>query len=232
MTARQAVAWRTWLAIVGLATLIEAPGAQYAGRLTDRYPAEWESDRFRVRRLVLAPGTQEAEPAAADSVLVFLTADLEGRMPAVEAVWLPSGPRTLENRGRVRFEATLIELKDGPAGIAGTTPPEARPSTDRVDVWRLIDNARVMVVKQRYAPATSVDPPHFHPQDTVVVYLNGGYKWLPVGQLWDDYMWPTIGWSRASRVSRGDMDMVPANTVHRFGNAGFDPLEFLVIVFK
>ena len=47
------------------------------------------------------------------------------------------------------------------------------------------------------------------------------------------YYWPTIAWSSpAFRVQRGDVDVVPANTLHAFSNAGGDPLEFLTVVLK
>ena len=53
--------------------------------------------------------------------------------------------------------------------------------------------------------------------NAVIVYLHGGYTWLPTAG-WDTY-----------RVRRGDIDVLPANTIHTFGNAGGDPLEFLAI---
>jgi hypothetical protein len=219
-------------AVVGLA--LETQVAAQYGRSLDRYPPEWESDRFRVRRLSIEPRAQLTEPDAADGVLVFLTADLDGRMPPAEAVWQRGGQRTLENRGKVRFEGILIELKDAPPGSVKVTPPEAIASTDRVDVWGLIDNERVLVTKHRYAPVTIVDPPHFHPQDTLVLYLKGGYTWPALEQPRGWYAWPIsiFSWSPAYRVNRGDVDVVPANTLHAFSNAGGDPLEFLVIVPK
>jgi hypothetical protein len=57
-----------------------------------------------------------------------------------------------------------------------------------------------------------------HPEDVVIVYLRGGYAW-PTTDAWG-----------AERVSRGDVDVIPANTFHRPGNAGSDPLELLEIV--
>jgi hypothetical protein len=218
------------VAAVGLA--LEAHAAAQYGRALERYPPEWESDRFRVRRISIEPQRQITEPDAANSILVFLTADLDGRMPPVEAVWQPGGQRTLENRGRVRFEGILIELKDAPVGSVKVTPPEAIAWTDHVDVWRLIDNDRVFVTKHRYPAVTIADPPHFHPQDTLVLYLKGGYTWPAIEQPRGWYGWPMLSWSPAFRVNRGDVDVVPANTLHAFSNAGGDPLEFLVIVPK
>ena len=139
-------------------------------------------------------------------------------MPPAEAMWQPAGPGELENRGSGRVEAVVIELKSVPTSALGVTPPEALPATGGVAASLLIDNQRVMVLKQRYSPtAYPASPWHFHPQDAVVVYLRGGYTWLPYGG-WGPY-----------RVRRGDIDIVPANTLHNFSNAGGDPLEFLVI---
>lgn len=208
--------------------------AQYYRSSVERYPPEWESDQFRVRRIAMAPGAQASDPGPAESVLVFLTATLEGRMPAAEAAWQPAGPRTLENRGRARFDAIVIEVKEGAAPAAPVTPPEAIPSTDLIDIWRLVDNPRVLVTKLRYAPVTSLDPMHFHPRDTLVVYLKGGYVWPAVEQSreWYPYAWPFMRGAPSLRVERGDVDVVPANTFHSFSNAGGDPLEFLAIFVK
>ena len=61
---------------------------------------------------------------------------------------------------------------------------------------------------------------HFHAEDVIVVYLRGGYTY-PGADFWG-----------AVRVGRGDVDVIPANTMHRLANAGSDPLELLVIVPK
>jgi hypothetical protein len=169
---------------------------------------------------------------------VVLTADLDGRMPPAEAIWQPSGPRVLENRGIAPFEAIVIELKDAPATGSGA-PPEATRSSDYAETSPVIDNPRVLVTKLRYAQSTFVDPMHAHPNDTVVVYLNSGYsfKW---GEAKDaGYALPGLDWyapggwfAGPQRVTRADVDVVPANTIHSFGNAGGDPLEFLAVLLK
>lgn len=208
--------------VLGLVILAETPApAQYPQRsLATRYESGWENDRVRVRTISVEPGAQALPDSDADRVLVFLTADLQGRMPQADAIWQPAGERELENRGRARVDAVVIELKNAPPG-SGVTPPEALPGTGAVDVRLLIDNPRVTVTKQRYsASAYAAGPRHFHPQDAIVVYLRGGYTWLPYGG-WGPY-----------RVLRGDIDIVPANTFHAFGNAGGDPLEFLAIFLK
>jgi quercetin dioxygenase-like cupin family protein len=191
--------------------------AQYERRVSDPLPHDWENDWMRLSRISTEPGAGLAG-SSADRVVVYLTADPEGRMPLAEAVWQPAGSGDLQNRGRARVEALAIELKEMPAGIPSGTPPEVLPVSYRADVWTLIDNSRVLVTKHRYAPATYVDPLHFHAADILVVYLRGGYTW-PAVASWGSY-----------RVRRGEVDVVPANTFHTLGNAGADPLEFLVIM--
>ncbi len=202
-------------------TLAAGDGGQYLERYrVNRSPAEWENDVFRVRRLAIAPRAQAPAPADDDRVLIFLTAGLDGRMPAAEAVFEPRGSRPLDNQGIAQFEAISIGLKDATNGRANVTPPEAFPLHDVTDVRTLIDNPRVLVLKVRYRSNVYGGPQHFHPKDTVVVYLGGGYTWSVSG-MWGSY-----------RVSRGDVDLVPAYTLHSFGNAGSDPLDMLLIVPK
>jgi quercetin dioxygenase-like cupin family protein len=193
--------------------------AQYSQpSLTNRYEAGWENDLVRVRTISVEPGAQMSAQADTDRVLVFLTADFNGRMPAAEAIWQSAGTRELQNRGNLRVDAVVIELKNAPANAVGVTPPEALPSTEGVDARVLIDNPRVLVTRLRYAlDAYATGPWHFHPQDAVMVYLRGGYTWLPQG-----------GWG-SQHVRRGDMDVVPANTFHILSNPGGNPLEFLMI---
>jgi hypothetical protein len=58
---------------------------------------EFEDDWVRVLRVSLDPGEKTAVQEHLDGVLVFLTADLEGRMPPAEALWQPAGSRVKEN---------------------------------------------------------------------------------------------------------------------------------------
>jgi len=206
--------------VLGVAILTGAPaGAQYPQpSLATRYGSGWENDRVRVRTISVEPGAPAFQHTDVDRILVFLTADLQGRMPQADAIWQPAGTRELENRGSLRVEAVVIELKNAAPGTSGATPPEALPATGAIEMRLLIDNPRVVVTKQRYSPSGyAAVPRHFHPQDAIVVYLRGGYTWPPYGG-WGPY-----------RVRRGDMDVVPANMFHTFGNAGSDPLEFLAI---
>jgi hypothetical protein len=221
----------------GAALVLQVTAAAQYTQPTERLSAERETDRFRIRR-VTVPAAGRVDADGRDSVVVLLTADLNGRMPPAEAIWQPAGPRVLDNRGVAPFEAIVIELKDGPAS-AGVTPPEAISSSDYAEAQPLIDNPRVLVTKLRYAQSAFVDPMHVHPNDTVVVYLNAGYSftWREVRNA--DYALPGLAWytpggwyAGAQRVTRADVDVVPANTIHSFGNAGGDPLEFLAVVLR
>ena len=82
----------------------------------------------------------------------------------------------------------------------------------------LIVNDRISVTKERYGLPWSVDPLHFHPQDSVVIYLRGGS------------IWPTPSFYGPDPVRRGDVRVLPGNVLHMNGNAGSDPLEFLLII--
>ena len=126
MKSRSSVIASSLLGIALAGVFLEGSvAAQYAERtFASRTPPAWENDQFRVRRIALAPGAQMVPPEGEDTVLVFLTADLDGRMPPAEAVWLDRGSRPLENHGRERFEAIAIGVKDGPAGGRAGTPAE------------------------------------------------------------------------------------------------------------
>ena len=214
----------TLLAAVSLIAL--APGraaSQYPDRtLATQYASGWENDRLRVRTVTLEPGAALDRSDDADRVLVYLTADLEGRMPRAEAIWHPVDGPVLENRGALRSTAIVIDVKAGPAMGAGATPPEAQSFSSDVEAQRLIDNAHVVVTKVRYRSNAYVSIPwHLHVQDVLIVYLRGGQTWLRAD-----------GWDASMPARRGDIDVIPANTLHRVLNAGGDPLEFLVIVSK
>lgn len=191
----------------------------------------WENDRMLVSRVSLAPGQRLADDSTGGSVIVFLTTDLDGLMPTAEAAWRDPGPMMMENRGPARFEALVVILKDRARRSGGVTPPEVVRASGTVTprVFRerysttmraqnLIVNDRISVTKERYGLAWSADPPHFHPQDAVVIYLRGGY------------IWHTASFYGADRVRRGDVRVVPGNALHITGNAGSDPLEFLLII--
>jgi mannose-6-phosphate isomerase-like protein (cupin superfamily) len=217
----RSIALRSLLIVAATVALDAGVAAQYFERsIASRFPLEWETDQFSVRRIAIAPRAQATAAEGTDNVLVFLSAGLDGRMPPAEAVWLPQGAQQLENLGNVRFEAIAIGLKDASRNGASGFLPEALPEYDEADVRILIDNPRVMVAKVRYRSNAYFTSLHFHSKDTVMVYLGGGYT-QPVNGAWGAY-----------RVARGDVDLVPANTLHAFGNGGFDPLEVLVIAPK
>jgi quercetin dioxygenase-like cupin family protein len=204
------------LAAFALAALVADPIAAGYGADGDRLQLPWENNRFRVTHVTAEPGA--TVPAAGNQVLVYLTADPNGRMPA-EAVWQSAGAGPGQNRGPARLEAIAIELKDA-RGPASGTPGEAFDAQYGVSASTLIDNERVLVLKHRYDPIAYGGPLHFHGEDVLVVYLRGGYVW-PLADFWG-----------ATRVRRGEVDVIPSNTPHRLGNAGGDPLELLVIVPK
>jgi quercetin dioxygenase-like cupin family protein len=198
--------------------------AQYAHASAGRqYASGWENDRIRVRTVSVEPGARLAAPqGGADRVLVFLTGDLDGRMPAAEAIWQPTGGPEPENRGRVRVDAIVVDVKPGTGSAASGTPFEALSSHDSSNVLPLIDNARVAVMRLHYRPyPLTLDPPHAHPEDALVVYLSGGFTWSPFS-----------AWGYPARVHRGELDVIPAHTRHSFGNAGGDNLDFLMILPK
>ena len=203
------------LALIAIA--VEPAAAQYGRSERAGLPLPWENDRIGVSWISVDPGRGVPAGAGAGRVLVYLTAGPDGVM-APEAVWQSAGEGEAPNRGGVRLEALAIDVKDAPAASAGETPLEALPATDDMKVWTLVDNPRVLVTRHRYAPGTYYNAPHFHEQDVLVVYLSGGSSWPLSG-----------GWG-ANRVRRGDVDVIPANTFHPLGNAGGDPIEFLLIV--
>ena len=205
-------------AVFGVSFLLQPVAAQYGQTSSATLrQSDWENNRLRLRRIAVDPGASTRAEGGGDRVLIYLTADQDGKMPEAEAVWQPAGSSDLQNRGARALEAIAIDLKSGSSG-AGGTPPEALNTPYQAEVKTLIDNARILVTKHRYAPTTFVDPPHFHPDDMFVVYLQSGYTW-PVLGGWGPY-----------RVRRGEVDLVPANSLHMLSNAGSDPLEFLVIL--
>ena len=207
------------LAVIGASVLLQPASAQYGEMSsTTLRLSDWENNRLRLRRIAVDPGASTRAEGGVDRVLIYLTANQDGNMPDADAVWQPAGSPDLQNRGARKLEALAVDLKAASAATSGGTPPESLHTSYRAEVKTLIDNARVLVTKHRYAPTTFVDPPHFHSDDMLVVYLQGGYTWPVFG-----------GWG-AYQVRRGEVDIVPANSLHTLGNAGSDPLEFLVIL--
>jgi quercetin dioxygenase-like cupin family protein len=213
----------TLLAAVGLALSPAPSAAQYFDRsLANQYASGFENDRLRVRTVSIEPGARLEGGGESDRVLVYLTADLDGRMPTAEAIWQPVRGPVLENRGRLRATAIVIDVKSGPAAATGATPPEVLPYSNDVETQRLIDNAHVAVTRVRYRSNAYVATPwHFHGQDAVIVYLSGGQAWPQAD-----------GRGLSTRVRRGDIDVIPANTLHSVTNAAGDSLEFLIVTPK
>jgi hypothetical protein len=215
--------------------LLQQPSAPRSG--FPPYQVEWENDAVRVGRMILPPGQRATAESSSGAVIVFLTADLSGRMPAAEAAWQEPGTIELENHGHVRFEAIIIQFKQPavqdartptvpPAylapGAAAGWPMYATGRTtygdEPVNSQTLIDRPGLTVTKERHPVTTSVDPVRVDPNDTVVVYLRGGYVWS--AEPWQP---------GAVRVHRGDVRVLPANSLYSLGNAGSDPSEFVVV---
>jgi hypothetical protein len=204
-------------------------GAAQSGGAVSRIV--WENDRMQVRRVFLGPGDELESDSTGGSIIVFLTADFDGRVPSAEAAWRDPGPVTMSNHGRTRLEALVVDLKGGATPSSHVTPPEVVRASGmmgpgivneaynpRVRAEKLIANDRISVTKERYDSPWSVDPLHVHPQDAVVIYLRGGSVWAS-----DPFAGPEL-------VRRGDVRVVPGMTFHVTGNAGSDPLEFLLLI--
>jgi hypothetical protein len=197
---------------------------------------------------VLAPGERATTDAPGGSIVVYLTADLDGRMPPAEAVWQAPGSIDMENRGRARFEAILVEFtRTTPARAttdervsSGTTRPYGPATTaasmrgwagygygfadytyrDRVTSDTLVSNPAVTVTRVREPGSMYLDPLRVDAAPRVIVYLRNGYAW-PADAAW-------IGYA-PDRVRRGDVRVLPASTPYTLSNAGSDPAEFVVI---
>ncbi len=219
------------IALLGAALSVQAPVSS-AVTASSVHRVEFEDDQIRVLRLLVPGGDKGATVEHLDAVLIFLTRDLQGRMPVAEASWLPAGTLALDNPGPGRFEALLVELKGNPSQFDTGLPPEATPtayygrrnrsSADGVAPYeirdvRILDNPSVIVTKQRFGPTARVDLYHFHARDNLFVYLSHG-----------EVAGATARWGR-HRVERGQVDVLPPNVLHVFSNMGSDPIEFLTV---
>src|SRR5438270_3707992 len=119
-------------ALVPLVALTLLPQTRYAAQQnpTGPYRVQWENDQVRVARVTLAPGQSLDSAAPNGRVVIFLTADLDGRLPSHEAAWIEDAAVT--NRGASRFEAIVIDVKTAPSGATGVTAAEAVPTYRRV----------------------------------------------------------------------------------------------------
>ena len=232
------------LALVPMLALHISLPSQEAARRTgiQPYTVEWENDDLRIGRVILAPGERVTAESPAGSVIVYLTADADGRMPPAEAAWHQAGPIELENRGRARFEALVIQFKRTiPSSTAAATPSYPSGGVTRttttwpagyygyanwmdyayrepVKTETLVEKAGVKVTKVRQPAAVYLEPADVDANDRVVVYLRGGYAWPSV----PSYYGPM-------RVRRGDVRVLNANTPYALSNAGADPSEFILI---
>jgi hypothetical protein len=206
------------------------------------YHVEWENDDLRIARVMLGPGEHVTADSPAGSVIVYLTANLDGRMPAADAVWQSAGSLEMENRGRARFEALVVQFK---RTVPASAPAAATPSSysnrgmvpsmmawsgygfvnwmdysyrEPVKSETLVNTAGVTVTKVRQPASMYLAPPESDANDRVVVYLRGGYAWPSVPSFYG-----------AVPVHRGDVRVLAANAPYTLSNPGSDPSEFIVI---
>jgi hypothetical protein len=206
------------------------------------YHVEWENDDLRIARVVLGPGEHVTADSPAGSVIVYMTANLDGRMPAADAVWQAAGPLEMDNRGRARFEALVVQFKrtvpaSAPAAAAAS-PYSSRGTMPSMMAWggygyvnwmdysyrepvkseTLVDTAGVTVTKVRQPPSMYLSTPEIDANDRVVVYLRRGYAWPSVPSFYG-----------AVPVHRGDVRVLAGNAPYTLSNPGSDPSEFIVI---
>jgi quercetin dioxygenase-like cupin family protein len=215
--------------------LASGNAAQYpATNSSPQYSVEFQDDQVRVRRVSLRAGEATPVEDHPDAVLIYLTADLDGRAPAAAATWQPMGTYGLQNHARTSFEALLVELIAPASGVPASAEPEAmsaysysswstgypfhEPDAHRAST--LVENARVGVTWHRLVPLVQTEPYHFHQRDTLLVYLRGGEMSGSTGQL---------GFHRARR---GEFHVLPPHVLHALGNVGNDPVEFVMIAPK
>jgi quercetin dioxygenase-like cupin family protein len=219
------------LVLLGIA-FAAASDAQDA-RTDKRSPIRsvFQDDQVRVHRVSLESGASAEMREHPDALLLSFTADLDGRVRPGEAVWYSAGTTTLANRAATRFEGVLVELTAPPSSTPAPLPPEAIANRviDDVPGYRMeghrvrtvVDNPSVLVTWHRLPPwQPQFEPRHFHPREVVLVYVAGGEIRGTTGRL------------GVRRVRRGDFDVLPANVLHAFRNAGNDPIEFLMITPK
>jgi hypothetical protein len=215
--------WR--LLVVAAALAGSAHPLARLGAAGDDRRIEFEDASLRVQRITINPGDSLAAADRRDGVLIYLTADLDGRMPRAEAAWQP-GAQPMANRAATRFEGLLVELKAPPSSGPAPMPPELASANasgyeyaERGDhtAVSLVDNDRVIVTRHRMAPLRWTERYHAHPRESVFVYLRGGQ--LTGASALDGY----------HHARRGAFDVLPAEFWHALYNGGNDPIEFVAI---
>ena len=115
-----------WLApfvgLMALSWVVVAPSFARAPAAVDpsHYVVEFEDEQVRVLRIRLEPGREAMAHDHPDAVLVYFTADLQGRMPPAEAEWPAAGVHGAGECGThaVRGCARRIETGCAPRGGA------------------------------------------------------------------------------------------------------------------
>jgi len=116
------------LVATAVALALGAPAtAQDAVKVDPKhYKVEFENDQIRVLRITYGPGEKSVMHEHPANMAIFLT-DVTGRFTlpdgttqdmeekAGSVMWDAGGMHLPENRGTVRFELILVELKNPPA---------------------------------------------------------------------------------------------------------------------
>jgi len=126
------------LIMVGSMLTSASVGQYPATNSSPQYRVEFEDDQVRVLRVSLRGGEATPVEAHPDAVLIYLTADLDGRVPDAAATWQPMGTYGLQNHARTSFEALLVEL------IAPASGAPARSDARRVLVLVLVHRVPVL----------------------------------------------------------------------------------------
>lgn len=176
---------------------------------------EYEDQEVRVLRLLLAPHQRTEERQHPDRVVVFLTADWQGRFPTSPVEWQPGGRDAEVNSSSERFEAILVELKGSEA--QGLLPaPRTYLGVAQI---QLINNQRVEVRRMVVGPGATAPNPgcHIHGKAEVFVHLAAAS------------VSGVTGGSQPVRVTRGQVTVVAPGQKHFFQESTETLADFIDI---
>lgn len=96
---------------------------------------------------------------------------------------------------------------------------EGRPAVDGITRTQLRDDERAAVTRVHFLPGAA-EPLHTHDFDLMVIPISGG----PVEWRFGDQL--------VERLAPGEVQYVPAGTVHQFVNVGHRPFEVIAVAIK
>jgi len=96
---------------------------------------------------------------------------------------------------------------------------QGRAETPGITRTTLKDDPKTTVTRVHFNPG-ALEPPHTHPYDVMIVAVTSG----PV-----DF---GIADKTIRDLKAGDVQFVPRDTIHHFGNAGREPFEVIAIAIK